>query len=159
MKKSIVYSSITGNTKKLAETISDKLGDVAYCGSPSDDALASDLIFVGFWTVKFSCDDKVKEFLGKLKNKKVFLFGTAGYNYTDDFLNAILDEVKKSVDPSNEIVGSFMCQGKVSENKQKALKEADEQKFNGMKPNLDKSLSHPDSSDLDNLAKAIESAI
>lgn len=161
MKKSIVFNSPTGNTKKLAETISSTIGesDVAYFGTPNNDALDSDLIFVGFWTTKFSCDDKVKQFLASLQNKKVFLFGTAGYNFTDEFFNNILDEVKKSLDPSNELVGTFMCQGKVSDAKQKAIKDTDEEKFNSMKPNLDKSLSHPDTSDLDSLVSAVKAVL
>ncbi|MFI3230723.1 MAG: flavodoxin family protein [bacterium] len=159
MKKSIVYSTVTGNARNLGEHISKTLGDSSYCGPLSDEAIEADLVFVGFWTTKFSCDDKVKAFLGKLKDKKVFLYGTAGYDFTEEFFNGIIEEVKKSVDPSCEVVGSFMCQGKVSDAKQKAIKDADEEKYNSMKENLDKSVSHPDASDLDALAKAIQGAL
>lgn len=41
-----------------------------------DDA---ECIFVGFWTDKGTCDDNITAFLNKLENKKVFLFGTAGF--------------------------------------------------------------------------------
>ena len=50
MKYAVVYSSVTGNTKKLAEAIKNKVGQ-GYFGKPSDEALEADVIFVGFWTM------------------------------------------------------------------------------------------------------------
>ena len=159
MKKSIVYSSVTGNTKMLAEEIHKNLGSVEYCGSISDEAMNSELIFVGFWTTKFSCPDNVKNFLAKLNNKKIFLFGTAGYDNSEEFFANIINDVKNNINSSNEIVGSFMCQGKVSQTKQNAIKEMDIDKFNAMKPKLDESMHHPDNTDLENLIKEVNKVI
>ena len=47
MNYSIVYSSVTGNTAKLAEAINNHLG-ASYVGKPSNEALNADVIFVGF---------------------------------------------------------------------------------------------------------------
>lgn len=158
MKKSIVYSSGTGNTEKLAEAIKAKVGDVAYCGKLDDSALESDVIFVGFWTAKFTCTDDVKTFLEKVKNKKIFLFGTAGYDDTSEYFEKILTAVKENVDSSNTIVGEFMSMGKVSAGKQKAIAEMDQAKFDSMKAKLDQAESHPNQADLDKLA-ALVSAV
>ncbi len=159
MKTAIVYSSATGNTKLLADTIKATVGEVAYSGKADDAALDADVIYIGSWTQAFSCTADIKEFIGKVKGKKVFLFMTAGYGSSDDFFKPIMDSVKALVDSSNEIIGEFICQGKVSENKQKGIKEADEAKFNTMKPELDKSQAHPDKSDTDKLADAVKKAM
>ncbi|MFI3175100.1 MAG: flavodoxin family protein [Bacillota bacterium] len=156
MKTAIVFSSGTGSTKLLAETIQATVGDVAYCGKVSDAALSADVIYIGSWTQAFSCTADIKEFLGKVKGKKVFLFMTAGYGSDDAFFKPIMDSVKNLVDGSNEVIGEFICQGKVSEMKQKAIKEADEAKYNSMKAELDKSVSHPDKADTDKLVEAVK---
>ena len=54
MSYSIVYSSRTGNTALLAQTIRDTLpaSDCVYFGAPDAKALAADTIYAGFWTSK-----------------------------------------------------------------------------------------------------------
>lgn len=157
MKTSIVYSSTTGNTEKLAEAIKAKVGDVSYCGKIDDAALDADLIYVGFFAAKFTCDDKVKTFLEKLNGKKVFLFGTAGYDNTEEYFTKILDAAKENLNDSNTVVGQSMVMGKVSEPKQKAIKEMDEEKFNSMKAKLDESQGHPSQADIDKVVAAATS--
>ena len=156
MEKTIVYSSVTGNTKLLAEAIKSELGNDVKCEAIKNEVCDADIIFVGFWTMKFSCTQDVEDFLKQLKNKKIFLFGTAGYDSTDEFFKKILDNVKAHIDSSNEIIGEFMSLGKVSEAKQKALKQMDEEKYNSMKANLEKAESHPNTEDLENLRKVIK---
>ena len=156
MKKSIVFSSLTGNTELLAKTILNELNEDIYIGKPCDEALNSDIIFVGSWTKAFSCSDDIKIFLEKLNNKKIFLFMTAGYDNTDEFFEQILNNAKKSINDSNDIIGEFICQAKVSDAKQEALKKMDINKFNSMKPLLDVSQSHPNENDLNNLKNILK---
>lgn len=156
MKKSIIYSSATGNTKELAEAIQAQVS-ADYCGKADDSALDSDLVFVGFWAKAFTCDDGIAAFLKKLQGKKVFLFGTAGYDDTAEFFAKILTAAKENIDSSNTVVGEFMCMGKVSAPKQEALKEAG--KFDGMKDNLARGASHPDQDDLAALKAAVAKVI
>lgn len=157
MKTAIVYSSSTGNTEKLAEAIKAKVGDTVYCGKIDDAALEADMIYVGFFAMKFTCGDNVKEFLEKCNGKKIFLFGTAGYDNTEEYFTKVLDAAKENINDSNTVVGQSMTMGKVSEQKQKAIKEMDEEKFNSMKAKLDESQSHPDQSDIDKVVAAVAS--
>ncbi len=157
MKKAIVFSSATGNTKKLAEAICDTLGEEIYCGKISDEALDADVIFVGSWTMAFNCAPDIKGFLEKLNDKKVFIFMTAGYGSTPEFFAPIINATKENINASNEIVGEFICQGKVSASKQDAIKKMDLAKFESMKPELDNSQTHPDSDDIANLVQTIKS--
>lgn len=155
MKKAIVFSTVSGNTEQLANEIKSKIGEVAYFGKPSDEALDADVIYVGSWAVGFSCSPDVKEFLEKLNNKKVFMFMTAGYGSTDEFFEPIMNSAIANINDTNEIIGKFICQGKVSSSKMEGIKKMDEEKFNKMKPELDKSQSHPDANDIQNLIKTL----
>ncbi|MFI3249698.1 MAG: flavodoxin family protein [Eubacteriales bacterium] len=155
MKNAIVYSSASGNTEKLAEAIKNKVGDVIYCGKVDDAALEADVIYVGFWAMKFTCGPDIQGFLEKLQGKKIFLFGTAGYDDTEEYFKSILDAAKGNIPASNTVIGEYMCMGKVSEAKQKSIKEMDEAKFNGMKAKLDKAESHPNQDDLTKLTSLI----
>lgn len=151
MKNAIVFSSTTGNTERLANAIKEKLSDVAYFGKPSDEALEADVLYVGSWAIGYSCTEDIKEFLSKLNGKKVFLFVTAGYGSTDEFYAPIMEAVKSNLNDSNEIIGEFICQGKVSAPKRTAMEQGNPEKYAGMKPELDKAESHPDAQDLTNL--------
>ena len=78
---SIIYSSKTGNTKKLAEKIREVLPEenCDYFGTEGAKALSSDILYIGFWTDIGNADSATLELLKSLKNKKIFLFGTAGW--------------------------------------------------------------------------------
>ena len=78
---SIIFSSLTGNTKKLADTIRAVLPseDCDYFGAPETAELHSEMLYVGFWTDKGNADSAVLQLLSKLRGKKIFLFGTAGF--------------------------------------------------------------------------------
>lgn len=155
MKYSIVFSSVTGNTKKLSETIKNKV-DECYFGKPCDEALDADVIFVGFWTIGNSCGSDIKSFIEKLSGKKVFIFGTAGYDNTKEYFSGILDSVKKLVPQSNTIIGTYMCQGRVSDAIQNKIKEAMPEKFEAIKDNLVESLNHPNENDIKLLISEID---
>ena len=65
---SIVFSSLTGNTKLLADTIHEALPkeDCEYFGVGKAEELRSEVIYVGFWTDKGSADQNTVELLEKL---------------------------------------------------------------------------------------------
>ncbi|WP_111928107.1 flavodoxin family protein [Clostridium tertium] len=155
MKYSIVFSSVTGNTKKLSETIKNKV-DECYFGKPCNEALDADVIFVGFWTIGNSCGSDIKTFIEKLSGKKVFIFGTAGYDNTKKYFSGILDSVKDLIPQSNTIIGTYMCQGKVSDAIQNKIKEATPEKFEAIKDNLVESLNHPNENDIKLLISEID---
>ena len=77
---SIVFNSPTGNTKKLADTIYAVLAkeNCDYFGVPKEGGLYSEMLYIGFWTDKGNADKSTLTLLSTLKNKKIFLFGTAG---------------------------------------------------------------------------------
>lgn len=105
-------------------------------------------------------DQKTLELLSKLKNKKIFLFGTAGFGGSDAYFEKILGQVKQSIDASNTVIGEYMCQGKMPQSVRERymkMKENPEHPANLdlLIQNFDRALSHPDSEDLERLKKSL----
>lgn len=162
MNYSIAYISRTGNTALLAEKIKAALGEnCVYCGQPCPNAAKADMIFAGFFADKGTCSEEMAVFLKALSNKKVFLFGTAGFGGSDEYFNRILQNVKASINNSNEFAGSFMCQGKMPpavRAKYEALAQQSPEKAKPMLDNFDKALAHPHNEDLQALEKLLKLA-
>mgnify|MGYP001128430156 CR=1 FL=1 len=96
------------------------------------------------------------DFLNKLKNKKIFLFGTAGYGESEKYFEGIINNVKKNIDSSNTIIGTFMCQGKMPLSVRERYEKMREQNnislnIDKLIANFDKALSHPNTDDLKTL--------
>lgn len=163
MSYAIVFSSKTGNTRLLADTLRASLpqNECTYFGAPAPEALEAETLYIGFWTDKGHADDTLTAFLQTLKGKRVFLFGTAGFGGSAPYFEKILAATRKALDGSNTVIGSFMCQGKMPASVR--------QRYEAMKakplhiPNLDalienfdKALSHPDAADLEQLKQAVK---
>ena len=147
----VVYNSLTGNTKMLADRISEIL--------PNDDD-NDDIVFVGFWTDKGNADSKTIEYLKLLRNKKIFLFGTCGFGGSEAYFDRILTNVKSNIDSSNEIIGEYMCQGKMPSSVRERylkMKESDNcpPNIDALIDNFDMALSHPDKKDLEKLSQMV----
>ena len=95
MSYAIVYSSKTGNTKILADTLHDCLPQEGcdYFGVPDPAALEADTLYVGFWTDKGNADESTSDFLKQLHGKNIFLFGTAGFGGSEEYFDKILKKV------------------------------------------------------------------
>ncbi len=72
MKSAIVYKSVGGNTKLLADIIAQQLHIKAQSLITSVDVEDVELVYVGFWTDKGECDEDVKRFLKGLHHQKYF---------------------------------------------------------------------------------------
>lgn len=105
MKASLIYDSITGNTKKLAQAIEEMFEITS--------VKESEIAFIGSWTDKGEPSQKIKEELSKIENKKIFYFGTCGFGGEESYFALLFERVKKYISPTNEVVGYFYCQGKM----------------------------------------------
>ena len=162
MSYAIVYSSQTGNTKQLAETLRETLPqeDCRYFGTPAEAAAEADTLYVGFWTDRGHADADCNAFLKTLRGKKVFLFGTAGFGGSAAYFDKILKAVQKRLDSSNRVIGSFMCQGKMPLSVRQRYEAMKKQpihmpNLDMLIENFDKALSHPDADDLARLKQAV----
>lgn len=154
MTYAIVYSSKTGNTRLLAETLRDTLSadDCLYFGTPSDAALRAERIYVGFWTDKGTCDTDTTAFLSRVTTQEVFLFGTAGFGGAPEYFDKILSAARQSLPDGATVCGSYMCQGKMPaavRTRYEAMENSPRRQ--AMLDNFDAALSHPDAADLEHL--------
>ena len=153
MKIAIVYKSLTGNTKLVAQAIEKGLTDyeVVYAGEPAE-GIEADLYLVGTWIDKGSCTKEVGEFLTTLADKKVGLFATAGFGGSAEYYKALEGRIKAQVPESNEVINTYFCQGKMPmsvRDRYVAMMQANPEDKN-MEVNIknfDEALSHPDEAD------------
>ena len=124
MTYSIVYSSKTGNTKMLADALHQALpaDDCLYFGAPDAQALAAERIYIGFWADKGSCDAETAAFLAKLTRQEIFLFGTCGFGGGVAYFEQILARVRDLLPESVQLVGSYLCPGKMPPERPRSLR-------------------------------------
>ncbi len=159
MTYAVQYSSITGNTRRVAEAIRQALpekGCAAY-GEIGDAVPQAPLIFVGFWTDKGTCDEAVRTFLSRLSGKKVALFGTAGFGGSAEYFQGILSRAAACLPHDACLVDSFMCQGRMPDSVKKryeAMRERqpDDSRVQAFLENFEAARSHPDPRDLEEAA-------
>lgn len=159
---SIMFSSVTGNTRMLAEAIRETLPkeNCDYFGVCGGAEAKSELLYIGFWTDKGNADAATLALLAKLRGKKIFLFGTAGFGGSEAYFRKVLDRVRQSVDASNTVIGEYMCQGRMPQavkERYLRMKEQPEHPANldMLLENFDRALPHPDAADLEKLRKAV----
>ena len=155
MTYAIVYSSQTGNTKLLSETVRRDLADeeVLYYGGPSEEALKADRIFIGFWTEQGKCDRQTEDFLKTIRQKEVFLFGTAGFGGDPKYFEKILKRTKQNLHRSVKVTESFMCCGKMPLSVRARYEKMMDSPVHPphleeLIENFDRAIFHPDAADL-----------
>lgn len=156
MKVAVVYKSLTGNTKLVADAIGEAVGEsLVYCGEPKE-GLDADVYFVGSWTDKGMCCEEIAEFLKTLENKKIAYFGTAGFGGAKEYYQAIFERVTDMILSANEILDYFFCQGKMPMSVRERYvsmmtANPEDKKLAVSVENFDKALSHPDANDLEDV--------
>ena len=114
MKSIVIYSSVTGNTRSVAEAIAAAL--------PATVAIAPihkapppeefDFLALGFWVKKAGPDPRMLRYMARLSGKNVAWFGTLAA--WPDSPHAM--EVRANTAlllEQNTVLGGFLCQGKL----------------------------------------------
>ena len=172
MSYSIVFSSKTGNTELIAKRISKLMGEdgCVYFGAPEQapaNAADADIVFVGSWTDKGTSTSEIAEFVHGLSHKRVFIFGTCGFGESAEYFNGVLARMRGDLTASCDLVGSFMCQGKMPETVlgryKKMLADADPDSPEAKRAemfirNFEVARTHPDNDDLRALEASLRDA-
>ncbi|HBG4072686.1 TPA: flavodoxin family protein [Clostridioides difficile] len=159
MKSLILYSSLTGNTKKIAcsiyEAIQGKkeIKNISELVDDSIDYENYDIVFLGYWVDKGNCDKNSKQVLENIHNKKIALFGTMGASTKGSYGASIIEKIQSIIPKDNEILGSFICQGKIAEGLKVKYKEMlklspDNEHIRQQLNNHEESQSHPDEQEI-----------
>lgn len=119
MKVQIIYSSLTGCTKKVAQAIYDGIDAQQKTihdlkdGAPE---LDGDIILLGFWCISGDPNDEMKTFLQTVKGKAVGLFCTLGYYADAAYGRKPLESGLNLVKDHNDVIGTYVCNGAVAQN-------------------------------------------
>ncbi len=158
MKTLIIYSSQTGNTKKLAEALYRAVdGEKHICPiEEAPDSEKFDLVVLGFWLMAGKPDPKSSDFLVKLGSVDLFLFATHGAaSDSPHALNGMA--LAESLVSEANIVGRFNCSGEVNPAFLEKAKQKDPQP-----PWIDDapaSVGHPDPNDIRQLIEAVRAVL
>lgn len=119
MKVQIIYSSLTGCTKRVADAIfhgidvEQKTIHNLKDGVPTIDG---DIILLGYWGISGNPNDDMKAFLKTVKGKAVGIFCTLGYYADSAHAHQTVESGLNLVKENNEVIGSFVCNGAVAQN-------------------------------------------
>ena len=115
MKCAVIYSSKTGNTKKVAEAILQEMPegtefhDVA--SVPADASF--DLVAMGYWIDKGTANQEAMDFMGSISATRVFSFFTLGAAPDSEHADTCRDNSTALYGENCEIIGTYCCQGAI----------------------------------------------
>lgn len=115
MNIAVVYSSRTGNTKEVGETIAKALGADLFSLNQNPNLSNYEGIAFGYWVDRADANAEARAFMETLSSKKVFLFGTLGAYPDSEHGQRALKTAQSHIDGSNEVLGHFLCQGKIDQ--------------------------------------------
>jgi flavodoxin len=165
MKTMLVYSSRTGNTKKVAECIRAALPAEAefYSVDQALDSGGCDLLILGFWVDKGRADNLMLNYFHKVRGRQVAFFFTLGDYPTGPHAAQVAADTRKLLEENNNrVLGYFPCQGKVDPDFLERLKRTlpPDHPHALMTPErkarLEEAAKHPNDDDLKEAAKFIK---
>ena len=156
MKQLVVYSSQSGNTKKLAEAaflrLSEKKDIYPVAQAPNPDKY--DITVVAFWFKGDQPDPDSQKYLKKCGGStKVFLIGCHGAGKESDEARMGMNKARELAAGAN-IVGSFSCQGEVPQ--QVIENAANQDPQPAWLQDAYAAKGHPDNDDIYNMCIALE---
>ena len=118
MKKIVLYTSQTGNTKKVGDAIAEQLGCESLNFRDFEGEIDDyDFIALGFYVDKGEAEAKFMRFLRKIHGKKLGVFMTLGAEPDGEHSRKCLDSFEEGLNANgNEIVREFACQGAIDPN-------------------------------------------
>jgi flavodoxin len=157
MKSIVVYSTLTGNTRTVAEAVAKGLGEGTAVADVKEapDPDGFDLVLPGFWVDKGKADKATLDYLEKIKGKKTAFFFTLGAYPDSPHADKVEEGTRKSLEASgNTVLGVFRSQGKVDPKLLEMMKQKlppdhpHAQMTDERRKLLDDASSHPDAEDV-----------
>ncbi len=158
MKQLVVYSSRSGNTKKLAEFIFSRLAGEKEITSVAEapDPSGYDEVAVGFWVKAGQPDPDSQAYLKKCTAVgRLFLFATHGSAANSNYAAIGINRARELA-AGAQIVGCFDCPGEVSAKTLENAANKDPQP--AWLKDAPTAKGHPNSDDFYKLAEALEEA-
>lgn len=158
MKIAVIYSSKTGNTKKIAQAIHQALPQDTqfHAIEKAPDPSEFDLIFMGYWVDKGTADGKAINYMKTITNQKVATFSTLGAYPDSDHGKTSLVNAVTCFGENCKVVDQYICQGAIDpkfiEWMEKLPKDHSHAPDEMRRKRWAEAASHPDQNDLDHAA-------
>lgn len=154
MRFAVVYSSLTGNTKLVAEAIREVMpvGTEIFPVEEAPSPEQFDCLLIGFWANRGLPADNMREYMEGLRNKKVGIFITLGAYPNSEHADQCIKSAQALLRDHNDIRATFICQGKVDPELTKRFANLPPEHPHAMTPERrarhEAAKSHPDEQDL-----------
>ncbi|WP_022820168.1 flavodoxin family protein [Fusobacterium russii] len=157
MKILIVYSSLTGNTKKVCEKAFEYLNcekEITAIETVSEEKLNSfENIIIGTWIDKATADEKARKLLKKLSGKNLYFIGTLAAALDSEHAKKCFNNLSKLCAKNNYFKTGVLARGRVSEDLQEKFNKFPLNIIHKFVPNMHEIIleaeSHPNESDFD----------
>lgn len=164
MKTLVVYTSLTGNTKKVAEAVAAALpGAELFPVKDAPDPAAYDFVAMGFWVDKGLPNKEAGEYMRRIAGKKVFTFFTLGASAASLHAKTCAEAAPKAYGEGTLQLGAYWCQGAIDPKLIEWMKKLPEGNPHAPTPEAQKrwaeAAKHPDAADLGAAAKAAAEAL
>ncbi len=130
----ICYSSLTGNTKKIAFHLAEQLRAEGHTiqllnthsalrelhGSEGRELPCADLILLCFWCRRSSMDSDSLKLLAEYQGQTIAAVGTMGGDSSGDYGVRVRSNVTAAIEEHNRCAGVFTCVGKIQESRTEA---------------------------------------
>ena len=150
----VIYSSLTGNTKRVAEAMAEAAeADLFSVDEAPLDLSAYAVVALGYWLRRGAPDPKMLALLPRIEEIDVVLFQTHGTDPGSEHAVTAFARAGHALGASCYILGTFACQGrlnpKIVERRTKEAAAADDPHA-GKKAQerWQRAASHPDAEDL-----------
>ena len=152
-KWAVIYSSVTGNTKMVAEAIAGAAADadIFRVQDAPVDLSAYDIVAIGYWLRLGQPDPLTLKYLAKVQDSKVVFFQTHGAEPTSEHAITSFARAGYHLGKGCEILGTFGCQGKINPAMLEKRKNAPADDPHGGAAAIERwkrAASHPDAADL-----------
>jgi flavodoxin len=159
MKSLIIYSSKSGNTRKLADAVRSFLPGEKICKSVEEEPETDgfDLICVGFWFQSGKADLASAKLLQKLDSQApLFIFATHGAAVESNHARDGMKQAKELA-ASCSVIGTFSCQGEVSPGMLAKAQSMDQPP--AWIKDAPRAVGHPDGEDINELGEILQKVL
>ena len=168
MKKLVVFSTLTGNTEKIANAIFSVIEGDKKILSIKDihniDIDDYDRIAIGYWVDKGDADEMTKKLISRIKGKNIGTFGTLGADPLSEHAGSCVSKVRKALEDNGNIVEKeFICRGAISPQLIERFRKMTREGMEGhhaVTPESEKrwaeAAKHPDENDIKNAKEAFK---
>ncbi len=146
----VVYSSVTGNTKSVAEAVAAAAGeaDVTAIDEAPDDLSGYEVVAIGYWLWRGGPDPKTAAWLPNVQNAAVVFFETHAAEPKSEHAITAFARAAYRLGTGCRVLATFGCQGQVNPailaKRQKMAPDNPHAKASGWKT----AAGHPDAEDL-----------